>query len=87
MARMLPDCLRVGPIRTRDQAEAWIRGLNDWGFLYHFDDPVEEVIDGRTGQPLFTDTDRPLVQARVDDLFKLPGFDPFEYALALPNKE
>lgn len=83
MPRMLPDDLRVGPIRTEDQARAWIKGLHDHGFLYHFDDDVNHVINGETGEPLFADADRPLVVARVAELFKLPGFDPFEYALTL----
>lgn len=86
MAEPLPDDLRVGPIRTQDEAIKWIKTLHKHGLLFHFDDPPDEVINVRTDERIFRDEDVPLLRARVNELFDF-DFDPFAIAIELTNKE
>lgn len=86
MPQRLPDVLRVGPIRSEDEARKWIKDLHEAGLSFHFDDPPDEVINVRTNERIFHDDDVVLIRARVAELFDFQ-FDPFELALALISKE
>ncbi len=85
MPKLLPDELRVGPIRTADEARKWIRLLGQHGLSFHFDDAPDTVFDYSdldNPQRLFHDNDVPLVRARVAELFDF-SFCPFAFALSL----
>ena len=85
MTKPLPDTLRVGPIRSADEARKSIKDLHEANLSFHFDDSPETIYDySNFSNPLrlFLDEDVPLVRARVTELFDF-DFDPFEYALAL----
>lgn len=72
------------PLRTWQEAEGYIRALHYAGLGFHFDDPVEDIINGQTGEPLFTPEECPHVQMRVYELRALLD-DPFELAVDLIN--
>jgi hypothetical protein len=85
MTKPLPDELRVGPIRSADEARKWIRLLEQHNLSFHFDDPPETIYnysDINNPVRLFLDEDVPLVRARVAELFDF-DFCPFAFALAL----
>lgn len=78
----VPEYLKVS-ISSREEAEVFIRALHADGRLYHFDDSPETIIDFRTGLPTFTAVQCKFVRARVNEMFALPGFDPFDLAVDL----
>ena len=82
MTKRLPDELRVGPLRTADEARKWIKALHDADLMFHFDDDPAEIISIETDQRIFHDDDLVLIRARVAELFDF-DFCPFEYTLAL----
>lgn len=82
MTKRLPDEMRVGPIRTANEARKWIGMLHRNGLSFHFDDDPKTVIDVKTDERLFHDDDLVLIRARVAELFDF-DFDPFAFALAL----
>ncbi|QNN99796.1 hypothetical protein P67b_00037 [Ruegeria phage Tedan] len=76
------------PLTTRDEAAAFIGWLGDNHLSFHFDDSPETIINGPTGERIFTDEEVPWVNARVEEIF---GFDweefecPFGFALTAWN--
>lgn len=80
--KRLPDEMRVGPIRTADEARKWIQLLTKHELAFHFDDDPATIFRGGSDERLFHDDDVVLVRARVAELFDF-DFDPFAFALAL----
>lgn len=76
--------LRV-PLRTKEEAEAFIRALHAANLLFHFDDSPDDIVETRTGARTFTDDEVPHVRARVNELFALLA-DPFALAVDLTNE-
>lgn len=78
------------PIETLEAAKAFIRWLGDEDLSFHFDDRVEQIVDIRTGERVFTDEEVPLVNARTEEIF---GFEygedecPFGYAIRVWNAD
>lgn len=77
--------LMRGPLKTREEAEEFVRALHAAGLLFHFDDSPETIIDARTDARVFTDAEAARVRLRVAELFALLG-DPFALAVALTNE-
>ena len=82
MPKPIPDELRVGPLRTADEARNWIRLLQKHNLTFHFDSPPDDIYETQSNERTFTDADVPLVRARVNELFDF-DFCPFAFALAL----
>lgn len=76
----------LDPIRTRDEAEAFILLLAKDGLLWHFDDHPDTIISGATNSPLFTDAEAAAADCRAHELFDVMG-DPFGLPVALTNAE
>lgn len=70
------------PIRTMQQAEAFIMRLERDGLTWHFDDAPDTIINGTTRTPLFTNAEAAAATCRVDELFEVMG-DPFALPVAL----
>lgn len=76
------------PITTLEEAKVWITSLHFRGLDFHFEDFPETIVNGPTGQRLFTDEEVPLVRARINELY---GFDygeaecPIGYLLDVTN--
>lgn len=70
-------------ILDADGARAYIDALHKAGKLYHFDDSPESIYEIGSGARTFTDEEAEAVAARTWELFDIPGFCPFEYALTL----
>lgn len=83
----LPDVLRVESIQTREQADTWIKALYEHGLLFHFDDPVEDILNLETGERIFAAEDYDFLRARIKDLFNIPDYDPFAAAVPLIQAE
>lgn len=71
------------PIRTADEATAFIKALAADGKLFHFEDLPESVVDGWALSPVFTPDECAVLKERVAEMFNINGFCPFETALAL----
>lgn len=72
------------PIKTIDQAKAFIQGLHNSGKMFHFEDSPESIINGETGGELFTLSECRKIRTRVRELysFQWGEFDcPIGYAL------
>lgn len=74
------------PITSVESAEAFIRALHAAGLLFHFDDDPRNIINLHDHQRTFTDAEAYLVNDRVDEMFALEGFDPFELAVELASE-
>ena len=73
------------PIKTRHDAIIFITGLVEQKRTFHYEDPIEEMINGLTGKRLFTDDEVPLINQRVNELF---GFDfcPFDLTMLIEHE-
>ena len=71
------------PVASEADARVFIEALHDDGKLYHFDNSPETVVCCASGAPTFTAEECVALRLRVAELFVLPGFDPFEFALEL----
>lgn len=73
------------PIRSAQDAEAFIRQLHEEDLLFHFDDSPDTIINA-SGERVFTDAECEPLGDRVDELFQFLA-DPFELACELTNPE
>jgi hypothetical protein len=83
MPKTLPDTLRE-PIGGIDAAKAWIDSLIAADMMFHFEDSPDDIIQGLSGERLFSDADADIVSERVGELYALDWgtFDcPIGYAL------
>jgi hypothetical protein len=64
-------------IETANQAKAYINKLIESGLMYHFEDSAEDVI---FLVPV-SNEDLKIMDELSDQLFKIDGFCPFDYAL------
>lgn len=71
-------------LTTKEEAEAFIRGLVDAGLAFHFDDSPSTIISGDTGKRLFNHREAAYMRLRVGELFELLE-DPFELLVELTN--
>lgn len=71
------------PIRTADEATAFIKALIADGKLFHFEDSPDSIVDGPALNPIFTPEECAVLEERVAEMFDIDGFCPFETALAL----
>ena len=73
------------PIKTEQDAINFITKLAEQKRTFHYDDPVETIINGFDGKRLFTDDEVPLINERVEELF---GFEfcPFELTMKIENE-
>ncbi len=78
------------PIRTREEAEAYIRALVREGMDFHFEDDPSEIVR-RDGSLLFTQEEWPLVRQRVAELYAIKDWGQYEcpigYSLEVPRSE
>ena len=85
MPKPLPDAARVGPLRTADEARAFVRALHDADMSFHCDDSAEDLVNLQTGESVFLPEDWPLVEARRREMNAMADFDPNAYLLALDS--
>lgn len=64
---MIRPCISA-EVTDLASAKAYIEGLVAAGLSYHFDDAPEEVINGRTGESIFTEDEWPVLRDRVAKL-------------------
>jgi hypothetical protein len=64
------------PIKTKEQARAFIELLFENGHSFHLDESPEDITDG-AGRPIFTAPEAKAIAERQDELFKLLD-DPHE---------
>jgi hypothetical protein len=70
------------PITSAADAEGFLFQLHQEGLLFHPDDDAHDIINGATGQPLFTAADADLINERMEEVFTFI-VDPCEYLLNL----
>ena len=70
------------PITTTADAEGFLFQMHDLGLSFHPEDDAREIINSKTGQPLFTPAEAEAVDARMDEVFLLMA-DPCGYLLDL----
>lgn len=77
------------PLTNRGEAMLFIRSLQEADMMFHFEDSPETIINGITGQRLFTDEEAVQVRARMEELYSFDWSDyecPIGYALSIdPN--
>lgn len=57
------------PLKTIDEAKAWIASLVAADMMFHFEDDPETIINGKKGTMLFTDEEAGHVRDRVEELY------------------
>lgn len=67
------------PIKSIENAYAFMRALHADGLLFHPDDRPDTIIDGN-GHALFTAAEAVLLTARMDEVFQ---YDPDPYAIGV----
>ena len=76
------------PITNRAEAEQFLRDLVASDMQFHLEDDPADVINGPTGEPLFTADEVPHVNARVNELYSLDWSDcecPIGFMLDIEN--
>jgi len=77
-------------IKTRKDGEAFLRSLVQSDMSFHLEDNPRDVINGHTGEPLFTEQEAILVDARVNELYQLDWSDcecPIGFMLDIENPD
>jgi hypothetical protein len=69
------------PITTRAEAVRFVVDLHEADKLFHFEDEPSDIVNARTGEPLFKPEEIEPLRQRVAELFTL--IDPFEIAITL----
>jgi len=64
---------------------AWCRDMQQKDQLFHLDDDPHDIIDGITGEPLFTDEEAKVLEQIVPSLF-LAVEDPHRFSVAAANE-
>ena len=72
------------PITTTADAEGFLFQMYQHGLDFHPEDNPADIIDTRTGQPLFTPAEADAVSERMEEVF-MHMVDPCEYLLDLIN--
>lgn len=70
------------PISTKDEAVAFITELVATGCMHHPDDPAATVINGATGELLFTPEEAVIADEQMHRCFELLGEDAIYEAIA-----
>ena len=70
------------PIASTADAEGFLFQLVQHGREFHPEDNARDIINGATGQPLFTAADADLINERMEEVFTFI-VDPCEYLLNL----
>ena len=70
------------PLRTIADAEGFLFQLVQLGLIFHPEDNAHDIINGATGQPLFTAADADLINERMEEVHTFI-VDPCEYLLNL----
>ena len=74
------------PIRTEADAEGFFYQLHQLGRLFHPEDDPATVINGASGQWLFTPDQCQHLRQRIDEVYEVMD-DPCAYCLTLTNPE
>jgi len=77
-SRPIPEVLTIDPSTLVDEATvtSWARDLTKAGLNCHPEDSADTIIDGRSGEYLFTAIEADLYDALMDRVWTLGGFDP-----------
>lgn len=67
-------------ISNTEEAINFIKGLITDDKFYHLDDDPSDIINGKTGEPLFTKEEAKCMEERVLELHEFLD-DPFEVAI------
>ena len=70
------------PITSTAEAEGFLFQLVQHGLNFHPEDNAHDIINGATGQPLFTTAEADLINERVDEVHTFMP-DPCAYILDL----
>jgi hypothetical protein len=70
------------PITSAADAEGFLFQLVQLGLSFHPEDNAHDIVNGATGQPLFTAADADLINERMEEVFTFI-VDPCEYLLNL----
>lgn len=74
--------LFTAPITNTADAEGFLFQMHDLGLSFHPEDNPADIIDTRTGQPLFTPAEVEAVNERINEVFMYMA-DPCGYLLDL----
>ncbi len=75
------------PISSRAQAEQFCMSLERDGFAFHFDDPLDEIVNMHSGARTFNDAEAGALRQRVSELFEHMEGDPYNIAVACTNAQ
>lgn len=78
--------LYTTPIKTEADAQGFFFQLHQLGQLFHPEDNPSEVVNGSTGEWLFTDDQAQHLRHRLDEVYEVMD-DPCAYCLTLTNPE
>ena len=70
-------------IKTVEQAKAFLTDLHNNGEAYHPEDDAHEIVWNTEERP--TTNDMNMLNFLMDEIYKLPDFDPCEFLLDLSN--
>lgn len=76
--------LYTTPIKTEADAEGFFFQLHQLGRLFHPEDNPAEVVNGASGEWLFTKEQAEHLRARLDEVYEVMD-DPCAYCLTLTN--
>lgn len=74
------------PIRTEADAEGFFFQLHQLGRLFHPEDNPSEVVNGASGEWLFTKEQAKHLRDRLDEVYEVMD-DPCAYCLTLTNPD
>lgn len=76
----------LDPIRSSADAEGFFFFLYQDNLLFHPEDDPSVVINGRSGEMLFNDSEVPLIRQRIDEIYEFMD-DPCEFILTITESD
>ncbi len=74
------------PIKSESEAESFFFMLHQDGMLFHPDDDPSTVINGQSGEMLFTDLEVPLIRQRIDEAYEFMD-DPCDFIITITESD
>ena len=74
---------RIPPLPNKSlfAMNRWFYKMNQAGLLFHPDDPAEDIVEIKTGQPTFTDEECIKVNQAINRMFECHGDKVYEVVL------
>lgn len=76
----------LDPIRSFADAKCFFFCLYQDDLLFHPEDDPSIVINGRSGEMLFNDSEVPLIRQRIDEIYEFMD-DPCEFILSMTEPD